>query len=65
MFANERFSAAPTFVYDDGRLLHFPGPNPGTPYTSCGVDAGAMRRAERPITWAGVWCTECMRSGLD
>ncbi len=48
-------------VYKDANLLHLPGPNPGTSYTRCGLDAGAMEREERPVTWAGVWCTECMK----
>ncbi len=49
-------------VYLDQGLLHLPGANPGTPYTICGLDAGLMERQERPVTWAGMWCTACMRA---
>lgn len=48
-------------VYDSGNLLHLPGATPGTPYTICGLDAGLMLHKERPMTWAGVWCSACLR----
>lgn len=47
-------------VYRDGHLLHFPGPNPGTPYTECGLDAGTMVREVHPPMNAAIWCTRCM-----
>lgn len=52
-------------VYRDGSLCHLPGANPGTPYTACGLDAGAMMREDRPITWAALWCTACMKGASD
>ncbi len=52
-------------VYKDSGLLHLPGPNPGTPYTRCGLDAGTMKREARPVTWAGMWCSECMKGAGD
>jgi len=52
-------------VYKDGSLFHFPGPNPGTPYTSCGLDAGMFSRREHPINAAGIWCSECMRAMIE
>lgn len=50
-------------VYHDSdrNLLHLQGPNPGTPYTACGLDAALLRKEERSITLAGIWCTKCMR----
>lgn len=56
---------ATTTVYYDNGLLHLPGPNPGTPYTICGLDAGLMQWQERPITWAGMWCTACMQGAVQ
>lgn len=58
-------SAATMLVYKADGLLHLPGANPGTPYTRCGLDAGLMTREERPVTWAGMWCTECMKGAGD
>ena len=49
-------------VYADGHVLHIAGPNPGTPYTQCGLDAGAMLRKQRPIEWAGFWCAPCVEA---
>lgn len=43
-------------------LLHRPGPNPGTPFTVCGLDAGGMVREERPDDHAGIWCQACWRA---
>lgn len=43
-----------------GRLLHQPGPTPGTPYTACGLDAADMAYVYRPTNWAGAWCTACL-----
>lgn len=50
--------------YVEGSKHHLPGPNPGTPYTVCGLDAGAMQRDEHPITHAALWCSDCMRAHL-
>lgn len=47
-------------VYMAAGVLHLPGPNPGTPYTLCIVDAGAMQRLERTGEWQGSWCSECL-----
>jgi hypothetical protein len=55
---------ATTEVYGDGRVLHFPGANPGTQYTLCGLDTGLMKHEHRPIEWAGIWCSACMRSAI-
>jgi hypothetical protein len=49
-------------VYKERDLLHLPGPNPGTPYTACGLDAGMFSRREHPVTNAALWCSECMRT---
>ena len=50
-------------VYRDGELTHFAGANPGTPYTWCGLDAGAMLPDFHRATNAAVWCTDCLKAG--
>lgn len=47
-------------VLDDGRLLHLAGPNPGTLYTRCGVDAGLMNRTQVEDDVCGTWCAACL-----
>lgn len=49
-------------VYRDGPLTHLLGPNPGTPYTMCGLDAGAMELRLHPPDIAAIWCTACMQT---
>lgn len=46
---------------DERHVNHLPGPNPGTPYTKCGLDAGAMAKRDHPVYAAAVWCTDCFR----
>lgn len=48
----------------DGELNHLPGPNPGTPYTACGLDAGLMRSVMIPEDHAGVWCNACIAAEI-
>jgi hypothetical protein len=53
-------------VYRDQHgVNHLPGPRPGTPYTACGVDAGAMTLRYHDPLWAGVWCTDCLREASE
>jgi hypothetical protein len=45
-------------------LLHFPT-QPANPafanrLTRCGLLADHLEREERPVTWAGVWCSRCL-----
>ena len=54
-------------VYKDpaSGLLHFP--NPSEELTWCGRAAAhgsTFVREERPINWAGIWCTDCLESTL-
>lgn len=44
---------------DDGRTLHLLGPNPGTQYTACMLDAGLMRRVEHDEERCATWCRTC------
>lgn len=52
-------------VYNDPErhLLHLAGPNPGTPFTACGLDAALfdLRREAGPLSRAGIWCAECLK----
>lgn len=48
-------------VYGDGGRLHLPGLTDSK--TECGQDTDDLRREERPVHWAGVWCTDCVRVG--
>lgn len=48
-------------VYRQGSLNHLPGPNPGTPYTRCGIDAGLMEVRKHPTYAAAVWCSDCLQ----
>ena len=47
-------------VYRDGPLTHFAGPNPGTPYTQCGRDAGLMLPDFARASEKARWCMECL-----
>lgn len=51
-------------VYREKGKNHLPGPNPGTPYTACGLDAGVFVRTDWPITNASIWCSNCMRASF-
>lgn len=42
-------------------LLHFPDYDADTPSTVCGIDAMIMIKERHPVSYAGVWCTECIR----
>lgn len=49
-------------VYRDERgTNHLPGPNPGTPYTLCMLDAGLMIRYYHNPDYAGKWCSDCYK----
>jgi len=45
-------------LLDEGEF-HLPGARPGTPYTRCGLDAGAMREAFARVDEPG-WCPWCL-----
>lgn len=50
-----------TVYHDESESIHFPSRD-GSTQTACGLDAAPMRREERPMEWAGVWCTACLRT---
>lgn len=40
--------------------IHLYGPNPGTPYTACGLDAGSMLKCEQRVNSPATWCSKCV-----
>jgi hypothetical protein len=41
-------------------LLHLPRPGSIGNFTACGVLLPVALIEDRPVTWAGVWCSACM-----
>lgn len=65
MASSRRIEPETMLCYVENGRHHLPGPNPGTPYTLCGLDAGAMKRDEHPISHAALWCSDCFRAKLS
>lgn len=46
-------------VYRQNGVLHFPGDEEGQ--TACEQDTEGLTEESRPVWWAGMWCSACMR----